>query len=103
MWTAPGFELVRYVDDYPALTHVRAPSPGDSLRRVRGELYEVDEALLRSLDDFEDVPELYRRESIELDSGEEVFAFVIPSDEAEHWERLPEPHWEEGRERPSRA
>ncbi len=75
--TAPGFRLVRY-GGYPALapTDVGAES-------VAGELYEVDVSDLPRLDAFEDVPELYQRESILLEDGTKADAYVISARRAE--------------------
>ena len=39
---------------------------------IAGEVYEVDEALLVELDDFEDVPELYVRDTLATPFGEAV-------------------------------
>ncbi|XP_054643138.1 gamma-glutamylaminecyclotransferase-like [Dunckerocampus dactyliophorus] len=39
--------------------------PGQG-HRVHGELYKVDEALLRFLDDFEDIPDMYQRSPVTL-------------------------------------
>jgi gamma-glutamylaminecyclotransferase len=59
--TAPGYRLIVY-GSYPALV-----CGGESV--VRGELWNVDAALLAELDLFEDVPNLYLRRSVELDDG----------------------------------
>jgi gamma-glutamylaminecyclotransferase len=59
---------------YPAML------PADASRdrsAVHGELYEIDEAALASLDEFEGCPDLYRRERITLDAGEaETYVFA---------------------------
>lgn len=44
---------------------------------VRGELYEVDAATLRALDDFEGDPDEYRRTRIELDDGRVADAYLL--------------------------
>jgi gamma-glutamylcyclotransferase (GGCT)/AIG2-like uncharacterized protein YtfP len=75
--TAPGFRLVRY-GSYPALV----PSE-DSSESVSGELYQVDASDLPRLDQFEDVPELYQRESIPLEDGTHADAYVISARRAE--------------------
>jgi gamma-glutamylaminecyclotransferase len=67
--TAPLFELYDR-GDYPALVE-----PGRTA--VRGELYEVDDALLAELDRFEEVPTLYRRASIALAGGEQADAYLL--------------------------
>jgi gamma-glutamylcyclotransferase (GGCT)/AIG2-like uncharacterized protein YtfP len=75
--TAPGFRLVRY-GNYPAL----APAE-ESKESAAGELYEVDASDLPRLDAFEDVPELYQRESIPLEDGTHAEAYVISARRAE--------------------
>ena len=57
--TAPGYALYE-IDWYPALV----PEPGDST--VRGEVYEVPEAVLEKLDEVEGVPYLYLRGEVEI-------------------------------------
>lgn len=52
--TAPRFMLVEMPGDYPALTE-------GGCSAVVGEIYSVDDGLLRELDPYEDVPELYLR------------------------------------------
>ncbi len=69
--TAPGFRLVRY-GQYPALV----PAP-DAPGSVAGELYQVDSGDLPRLDKFEDVPDLYQRDSILLEDGTPAEAYVI--------------------------
>jgi gamma-glutamylcyclotransferase (GGCT)/AIG2-like uncharacterized protein YtfP len=51
---------------------------GEPVSRIRGEVYEVDDAILSDLDELEDHPHEYRREQaeIELDSGETVTAWL---------------------------
>jgi gamma-glutamylcyclotransferase (GGCT)/AIG2-like uncharacterized protein YtfP len=43
---------------------------------VRGELYEIDAALLPALDRYEDVPEMYERRSITV-HGQAAIAYVL--------------------------
>ncbi|XP_056287618.1 gamma-glutamylaminecyclotransferase-like isoform X1 [Pseudoliparis swirei] len=45
--------------------------PGQGYR-VHGEIYEVDDKMLRSLDDFEDVPAMYQRTRVTLEVKEWV-------------------------------
>lgn len=45
---------------------------------IAGELYEVDDDLLRRLDAFEGCPTLYQREAIALDDGTSAEAYVMP-------------------------
>jgi gamma-glutamylcyclotransferase (GGCT)/AIG2-like uncharacterized protein YtfP len=78
--SAAQYELVD-LGGYPALLE-------DGHQSVIGELYEVDAALTRALDEFEDVPTLYERKRIELyraepQTGSEVSpqfadAYVLP-------------------------
>jgi gamma-glutamylaminecyclotransferase len=67
--TAPRYTLVS-LGRYPALV------PGGSTAVV-GEVYEVEEALLSSLDDFEGVPEHYLRVEVEIEGGESAFVYVL--------------------------
>ncbi len=87
--TAPGYRLVRY-GEYPAL----ARDPGGN-ERVYGELYRVAPNELPRLDAFEDVPELYQRELITLDGGEQAEAYVISADVAARHLPVPFGKWEE--------
>ncbi len=87
--TAPGYRLVRY-GEYPAL----ARDLGGT-ERVYGELYRVALGDLPRLDAFEDVPELYQRELISLDSGEQAEAYVISADVAARHAPVPCGTWEE--------
>jgi gamma-glutamylcyclotransferase (GGCT)/AIG2-like uncharacterized protein YtfP len=61
-----------YVDEFPGVY------PGEDVGPVRGEVYEVDDALLARLDILEDHPDLYRREEIDvlLDDGRTVRAWI---------------------------
>lgn len=72
-WTAPEYELVS-LGEYPAML-----SGGQ--RAVFGEVYEVDDALLKLLDDLEDHPALYIRSQIVLpldpDLGK-VWCYLLP-------------------------
>jgi gamma-glutamylcyclotransferase (GGCT)/AIG2-like uncharacterized protein YtfP len=70
--TAPGYALY-VLSGYPAMT-----SSADGA--VRGELYSVSRALLKTLDDFEEVPDRYRRETIKLDDGTFADAYLVPPD-----------------------
>jgi gamma-glutamylcyclotransferase (GGCT)/AIG2-like uncharacterized protein YtfP len=60
------------VDQIP---YVKKDEP---VSRIRGEVYEVDDAGLDALDDLEGHPRDYRRERarVELDSGETVTAWL---------------------------
>jgi gamma-glutamylcyclotransferase (GGCT)/AIG2-like uncharacterized protein YtfP len=84
-WTEPRYELVD-LGGYPALLE-----DGDT--PVSGELYEVDDALLVSLDRFEDVPELYERRAVALEDGE-VLAYVMPRERAGEAPRIVNGDWQ---------
>ncbi len=72
--TGPGFTL--YVD---ALPHMVADGNGSG---VRGEIYEVQQDVLKSIDDLEGHPRVYRREIIEVtdDNGKPLkcWAYLRP-------------------------
>jgi len=74
----------------PAITEPRytllhlGPYPGmreGGTGSIVGELYEVDDELLASLDDFEGHPELYRRARIRLRDGEQAEGYLLASDD----------------------
>ncbi|AUX40835.1 hypothetical protein SOCE26_022360 [Sorangium cellulosum] len=67
--TAASFELA-HLGAYPAL--VREGSVA-----VVGELYDPDGETLAALDLYEGCPELFRRESIELDGGARCEAYLM--------------------------
>ena len=67
--TAPGWTLVD-LGDYPALI-----AEGDVA--VSGELYEVEPALLGTLDLHEGCPDLYQRRQIELEDGSMAEAYTM--------------------------
>lgn len=58
--SAPGFKVLD-LGDYPAIV------PGDG--EVPGELYEVDEATLVKIDEYEGAPTVFQRVAIVLDDG----------------------------------
>lgn len=68
--TAPAFELVD-LGPYPALV-------AGGATRVRGEVYDVDEATLAALDAFEGHPDLYVRIRVTLADGTEAIAYAMP-------------------------
>jgi gamma-glutamylcyclotransferase (GGCT)/AIG2-like uncharacterized protein YtfP len=67
--TEQRYELVN-VRGYPALFE-------DGSVGVSGELYEVDDALLRRLDEFEEVPEVYQRKSVSLTGNQYAQAYTM--------------------------
>src|SRR3954462_14307849 len=68
--TESGFELL-LIDYYPAL--LRGGSG-----KVRGELDRVDAVTLKRLDELEEVPHYYVRESIVLADGRSVDTYLMP-------------------------
>lgn len=66
--TAPRYRLLD-LGPYPALV-------GGGACSIAGELYEIDAPTLCDLDRFEGHPDLYRRTSIELDTGELVLGYL---------------------------
>jgi gamma-glutamylcyclotransferase (GGCT)/AIG2-like uncharacterized protein YtfP len=91
--TAPRYELVD-MGGYPALLE-----GGD--RVVHGELYEIDDALLASLDAFEEVPDLYERKDVALDLDSKnpstrsatVQAYVMTRQRADRAPVVPNGDW----------
>ena len=70
--TPPRFSLVD-LGLYPALV------PGGT-EAVDGEVYEVQPSHLAQLDDFEEHPAFYVRETIRLTGGLDVYAYLLPPD-----------------------
>lgn len=59
--TAPGYAVIQ-LGDYPALIELTESSPAPGTGVVSGEVFEVPEALLPALDEFEG--EAYVRQSV---------------------------------------
>lgn len=72
--TEAAFELL-LIDYYPAL--VRGGSS-----KVIGELYRVDAATLKRLDELEEVPHYYVREPVLLADGRTVHTYLMPRERA---------------------
>ncbi|WP_437745183.1 gamma-glutamylcyclotransferase family protein [Sorangium sp. So ce302] len=83
--TAPSFELAD-LGAYPALVR------GGSVA-VLGELYEPDPEALPSLDLYEDCPDLFNREPIELDGGALCEAYLMPAGQALGSPRIASGDW----------
>lgn len=61
-----------YVDTLPSLVREKC-----ELGMVKGELYEVDSDVLKSLDDLEGHPRIYRREVVDIEvNGEKTTAWA---------------------------
>lgn len=89
--TEPRFELVD-LGGYPALLEGGGTA-------VRGELYEIGDALLRRLDVFEDVPQLYERTEIYV-GGARAHVYVLPRDRATCAPRIRSGDWRASGRRP---
>lgn len=73
--TKPEYELVQ-IDYYPAML------PGGA-SKIIGEIYEVDDATLKKLDELEEVPTQFVRETITLSDGSSAFVYVLPRERAQ--------------------
>lgn len=83
--TKPCFRLVS-LGPYPALVRGGAAA-------VVGEVYEVDEPTLISLDILEDHPDLYCRSTIEVEAFGDVEAYVMTAERAGDAPVLPGGDW----------
>jgi gamma-glutamylcyclotransferase (GGCT)/AIG2-like uncharacterized protein YtfP len=67
--TLPKYKLYR-LDSFPGLVHA------DDGLAIKGELYDVDEECLKTLDYIEGHPDLFKREKIEIENHpEETVAY----------------------------
>lgn len=82
--TEPCYELVD-LGPYPALLEGGATS-------VVGELYEVGDELLRALDAFEEVPEVYERKRARI-AGVQAQTYVMPRERAQGAPRVHGGDW----------
>ncbi len=85
--TEPRYTLVS-LGPYPALLAGGTTS-------VTGEVYDVDDDLLRALDRFEGVPSVYRRERIHLLGGESVAGYLLARPRAKSYEVISSGDWRE--------
>lgn len=83
--TPPRFELVD-LGSYPALIEGGAMA-------VVGEVYAVNEPMLRRLDRLEGHPEYYQRRRIRLASGREVEAYLMDAAAVAHRPRVASGDW----------
>jgi gamma-glutamylcyclotransferase (GGCT)/AIG2-like uncharacterized protein YtfP len=72
--TGPYFSLVN-LGTYPGLLPAGTTS-------VCGEVYDLDDGLLATLDEFEEHPLVYVRTRIDLESGLRAFAYVLRPEHA---------------------
>lgn len=69
---------------FPGMVARAAQGDNTPSSAVHGEVYEVDAVTLAHLDAFEGHPHPYRRTLIELDGGEQAWAYVFDADLARH-------------------
>ena len=55
-------------------------------RKIKGEVYDIDQKTLKRVDFLEGHPYFYKRQQIELENGEEVVAYLL-NDELENHEK----------------
>lgn len=63
----------------PYVIHPDNTHPDAEVRRVVGEVYEVDDATLEDLDSLEGHPDWYRREEISTTRGD-AYCYLMPAD-----------------------
>jgi gamma-glutamylaminecyclotransferase len=83
--TEPIFQLVD-LGPYPAMVL-------GGTTAVAGELYRVDASTLRELDVFEEVPVLFQRLRVRLDSGELADTYVMEPDQTRGKRRIAHGDW----------
>lgn len=84
--TVPGYTMVNYHDQYPAVT------PGGKTAVV-GEVYDIDSRHLPALDEFEEVPSLYQRSRVRMACGAELAAYLMPSWRTQDYPVIPTGDW----------
>jgi gamma-glutamylaminecyclotransferase len=90
--TEPSYTLVD-LGAYPALLEGGTTS-------VRGELYEVDQSTLMSLDAFEGHPDMYRRGLIRMTNGRSAIGYLLRQTElATGCSTIASGDWKAGRSR----
>ena len=83
--TPPAFSLVN-LGPYPGLMN-----GGNTA--VKGELYEIAEEHLPALDEFEEHPHLYRRDTLLLASGLRAVTYFLNAEHARDASVLPHGSW----------
>jgi gamma-glutamylcyclotransferase (GGCT)/AIG2-like uncharacterized protein YtfP len=86
--TEPAFTLLD-MGEYPAIVE-------GGTTAVAGELYEVGEAVLRELDRYEDVPELYLRVERAI-AGEPAVIYVLRPEHARGYAAIASGDWRQHR------
>ena len=89
--TDPCFELLD-LGSYPAMV-------AGGTTAIRGEVFEVDEAILRSLDDLEGYPGYYQREDVTLADGRRCLAYLLPASYRRLYPLIPGGDWRRHRAR----
>lgn len=85
--TAAGFTLLD-LGAYPGMA--AASGAADA---VVGEVLDISAAMLPELDEYEDCPDLYTRQHIELDDGTRVVAYVLCPVQARAFPCMPGGDW----------
>lgn len=83
--TAPGFAL-RDFGDWPGMLR-----EGDGA--VRGEVFAVPDALVPTLDRYEDHPQVFVRQEIELADGSRAETYLVRAERADGRPRLASGDW----------
>ena len=89
--TVPKYQLYK-VGWFPGMVCDEAQKGG-----VVGELFQITKETFAALDRYEGAPNLFKREQILLDTGEEVTAYLF-NQEYEALERVESGEWLEGRD-----
>ena len=85
--TAPLYTLVD-LGGFPGLKK-------DGQRAIHGELYAVDPQTLANIDELEDHPDTFRRDTLTLEDGREVVGYVLPASQAAGFPHMNEVVWGE--------
>ena len=84
--TAASYELVD-LGGFPGLI-------ADGGTAVHGELYAVDGPTLANIDELEDHPDTFHRDTILLEDGREVIGYVLPLSQALGFPRVESGTWD---------